>query len=84
MFDFGTTPGQVVDPSHTNIGTSHGQAVVPKIKHIQTIENSENNIKRQIFKNLGQDLENDEKQNATVPYQDNLKTSSDKNYNEPL
>ena len=85
MFDFGTTPGQVVDQSHTKIGTSNGQAVVPINKHIQTLENQKNNNKRADFKNLDFDgLENMGKQKASVPYRDNLKTKKHKNYNEPL
>ncbi|MDF0707655.1 hypothetical protein [Flagellimonas okinawensis] len=85
MFDFGTTLGQVVDQSHTNIETSNGQAVVPINKHIQTIENQKNNNKQADFKNLDfEDLENEDKQMASVPFQDNLKTKKHKNYNEPL
>jgi len=85
MFDFGTSGGQVVDPSLTNIRTSNGQAVVPINKHIQTLENQKNNNKPQNFKNLKFDgLENKSKQKASVPYQDNLKTKKHKNYNEPL
>ncbi|GAL77307.1 hypothetical protein JCM19274_5020 [Algibacter lectus] len=54
-------------------------------KHIQTIENSKNLNKRENFKNFNsQNSETENEQNATVPYQDNLKTSSDKNYDEPL
>ena len=85
MFDFGTSGGQVVDPSRTNIGTSNGQAVVPINKHIQTLENQKNNNKPQNFKNLEFDgLENGSKQKTSVPYRDNLKTKKHKNYNEPL
>lgn len=85
MFDFGTTLGQVVDQSRTNIGTSNGQAVVPINKHIQTLENKKNNNKQADFKILEFDgLENGSKQKASVPFQDNLKTKKHKNYNEPL
>ncbi|AEM71624.1 hypothetical protein Murru_2588 [Allomuricauda ruestringensis DSM 13258] len=85
MFDFGTTPGQAVDPSRTNIGTSNGQAVVPINKHIQTIENQKNNNKQANFKNLEFDgLENGSKQKGSVPYRDNLKTKKHKDYNQPL
>jgi hypothetical protein len=85
MFDFGTSGGQVVDPSRTNIGTSNGQAVVPINKHIQTLENQKNNNKLQNFKNFEFDgLENGSKQKASVPFRDNLKTKKHKNYNEPL
>ncbi|MBW8201180.1 hypothetical protein [Flagellimonas abyssi] len=85
MFDFGTSAGQAVDPSRTNIGTSSGQAVVPINKHIQTLKNQKNNNKPRNFKKLDFDgLENRNKQKTTVPYQDNLKTKKQKNYNEPL
>ncbi|WP_227805178.1 hypothetical protein [Algibacter lectus] len=81
--------GQVLNklctPSRTNIETSTGQALVSINKHIQTIENSKNLNKRENFKNFNsQNSETENEQNATVPYQDNLKTSSDKNYDEPL
>lgn len=85
MFDFGTSGGQVLYPSRTNIGTSTGQAVVPIIKHIQTIENHKNKNKQQNFKNSHfQGSKNGNKQNTSIPYQDNLKTSTDKNYDDPL
>lgn len=85
MFDFGTSTEQVLYPSHTNIETSNGQALVSINKHIQTIENNKNGNKLQNFKNSSfKDSETDGKQIAAVPYRDNLKTSSDKNYDEPL
>jgi len=93
MFDFnpersrrvGTSTEQAVYPSHTDIGTSNGQALVPINKHIQTIENNKNINKRENFKKSNsKNSETEEKQIATAPYQDNLKTSSDKNYDDPL
>jgi hypothetical protein len=85
MFDFGTSIGQALYQSNTNIETSSGQALVPINKHIQTIENTKNKNKQRDFKNSNsKNLENIEKQETTVPYQDNLKISTDKNYNEPL
>ncbi|MBN4058081.1 hypothetical protein JYT34_01435 [Olleya sp. AH-315-K02] len=85
MFDFGTSTEQVLYPSCTNIETSAGQALVSINKHIQTIKNSKNINKQQRLKNLNfKNSENKVKQEATIPYQDNLKTSSDKDYNEPL
>ncbi|HPF11180.1 MAG TPA: hypothetical protein PKW08_12660 [Flavobacteriaceae bacterium] len=85
MFDFGTSTEQVLYPSHINIGTSNGQAVVPIIKHIQTIENTKNKNKQQIFENSNfSKNETETKQKTTVPYQDNLKTTKDKDYNQPL
>ena len=85
MFNFGTSNGQALYPSNTNIGTSSGQALVPINKHIQTVKNNINFNKRQNLKNSTiENSENGNKPNNGVPYEDNLKTSSDKNYNEPL
>nr|WP_282117155.1 hypothetical protein [Cellulophaga baltica] len=85
MFHFGTSTEQALYLSRTNIETSTGQALVSINKHIQTIENNKNLNKHENFKKLdSQNSKTEEKQNATVPYQDNLKTSSDKNYDEPL
>ena len=85
MFDFGTSSGQVLYPSRTKNGTSSGQALVPFIKHIQTTENTKNKIKPENFKNSGfQDFENKKKQSTTVPYRDNLRTTKEKDYSEPL
>lgn len=85
MFDFGTSIELALYPCHTEIGTSSGQALVSINKHIQTIENNKNINKRQNLKNSdSKNLETNSKQITTVPYQDNLKTSSNKNYDEPL
>ncbi|WP_188652198.1 hypothetical protein [Yeosuana aromativorans] len=85
MFDFGTSSGQVVYPCRTNIGTSSGQALVPINKHIQTIENNKNINKQENLKKLNlKNSKDQKKQEPSVPYQDNLKTTSDKDYNEPL
>ncbi|MEP5339255.1 MAG: hypothetical protein ABJL44_14630 [Algibacter sp.] len=85
MFDFGTSTEQASYPCRIDIETSTGQALVPINKHIQTIENSKNINKRKNLKNSNsRNSKTEEKQNATVPYQDNLKTSSAKNYDEPL
>ncbi|WP_428743306.1 hypothetical protein [Tenacibaculum sp.] len=45
MFNFGTSDGQALYPSHTNICTSNGQAVVSIYKHLQTVKNNTNDIK---------------------------------------
>ncbi len=82
MFNFGTSSEQVLYPSSPETDTSNEQAVVSINKHIQTIENNKNLNKPQNFKNSNS--ENQENQSASVPYQDNLKTSSDKNYDDPL
>ncbi len=93
MFNFGTSTGQALYQSHTNIETSSGQALVPINKHIQTIENTKNKNKQQGFKKSNnQNQENGNKHDQTaftersrgIPYQDNLKTTTNKNYNEPL
>ena len=85
MFDFGTSSGQVLDQNCGQNGTSSGQAVVPKYKHTQTITNNKNLNKPQIFENSEiEPVKIERKQKATVSYTDNLKTSKDKDYNEPL
>ena len=84
MFDFGTSTGQVVNQSSTNNGTSNGQAVVSINKHIQTMQNTKSNNKQGDFKNSNFQSANGYKQKLSVPYQDNLKTSTDKNYDDPL
>ena len=85
MFDFGVSDGQVLSQSCTQIKTSAGQALVSINKHIQTIENNKNMNKKIFFKNLNSNnSKTGEKQKLTVPYLDNLKVSTDKNYDEPL
>lgn len=82
MAIFGITDGQVVDFKCTNIRTSTGQAVVPIYKHIQTIEN---NKKQKAFKKIDfKSLRKNGKPLGVDHFLDNLKISSDKNYNEPL
>lgn len=85
MLKFGTSSGQVMVHNRTKIETSSGQALVPIYKHIQTIENNktiskQKNSKKENSTNQG----NDNKQNSSASNTDNLKTSKDKNYNEPL
>ncbi len=85
MFDFGTSTGQAMYLSRTNIETSSGQALVRINKHIQTIENYKNLNKPENLKNLSfKKFKTENKQDSTLPYQDNLKTSANKNYDEPL
>lgn len=84
MFKFGTSTGQVVGHNSTQIETSSGQALVPIYKHIQTIENINSNKQKNLKKLDFNDSENDLKQNSSVPNTDNLKTTKNKNYNEPL
>jgi len=85
MFDFGTSTGQAVDRHRTKNGTSTGQALVPINKHLQTIKNNTNGKKRKRVKK--KDFAVDEinaKHTHTVPNGDNLRTTRDKDYNEPL
>jgi hypothetical protein len=85
MFDFGTSARQVLSQSCTQFETSDGQALVSINKHIQTIENNKNINKPIFLKKLNSNNSKTiEKQKSTVPYQDNLKTSTNKNYDEPL
>ena len=82
MFDFGTSSGQVLYPSLTKNGTSNGQAVVPINKHIQTKRNHINGDKTENLEFL--DLKNGNKPTGSVPFRDNLKTTKEKDYGEPL
>lgn len=78
MFNFGTSSEQVMYPSRTEIETSPRQELVPIYKHIQTFKN--NNKQDEL------NFENSEsnKLSGSVPNEDNLQTSIDKNYDEPL
>jgi hypothetical protein len=82
MLKFETSSGQALYQSRPKNGTSTGQALVPLYKHIQTNKNNnkQGNLKNSDFNNS----QNYGKQTSTVPYQDNLKTTKNKNYNEPL
>ncbi|WP_234416218.1 hypothetical protein [Flagellimonas amoyensis] len=85
MFDFGTSTGQALDQYRTKIGTSPGQALVPINKLIQTTKNNTNGKKQKKMKKKVFDIEeNNAEHPPTVPYRDNLGTSKDKDYNEPL
>ncbi|MBD0831514.1 hypothetical protein [Aestuariibaculum sediminum] len=78
----GTSAGQAVYQHHPISGTSSGQVVGRKIKHIQTGINNKNNNKPGHLNFEGFSEKN--KRNGSVPYQDNLKTESKKKYDEPL
>lgn len=85
MFNFGTSSEQLLYLTRTNIGTTDEQVLVSKTKHIQTGKNNTNNNKQLVFKNSDfQHSKNQNKQQAVDLYQDNLKTTTDKDYNEPL
>jgi hypothetical protein len=84
MLKFRTSSGQAVGHNSTQIKTSSGQALVPKYKHNKTVINNINS-KEENFKNSDfKDSENNGKRNSSVPNMDNLKTTKNKNYNEPL
>jgi len=77
--------GQAIVHNRPKSATSSGQALVPIYKHIQTIENNKNINKQGHFKNSDlEDFKNNSKHHRAVPNQDNLKTTKNKNYNEPL
>ena len=82
LFKFETRSGQEVDDIGTKSGTRSEQEVVSKIKHIQTGINNKNNNKQE-FINF-EKLNSDHKPEGRVPYQDNLKTKSNKKYDVPL
>ncbi len=79
-----TSSEQVIYQHSPKIGTSSGQALVPKYKHNKTVINNINS-EEENFKNSDfNDSENNGKHNSSVPNTDNLKTTKNKNYNEPL
>lgn len=85
MLKFETSTGQALVHYRPKIETSTGQALVPIYKHIQTIENNKTFKKEKINKKEDfKNLENGNKQKSSVPNTDNLKTTKNKNYNEPL
>jgi len=85
MFDFGTSTRQVLYPSRTKKGTSDGQAMVPNNKPTQTPKNKKNHFKqKKNIKTASSTFGNQGQQVPTVPNSDNLRTSCDKDYNEPL
>lgn len=78
MFNFGTSSEQDMYPSRTETKTSNGQELVPINKHIQTLKNNYK-LGDLIFENSQAN-----KLSQSVPNEDNLQTTSDKNYDEPL
>lgn len=82
MFCFGTSDEQAVDPSYTNIEISYEQVLVSKDKHIKTRRNNTNISKQKNYNKKGS--EKIGKQKRSVPFKDNLKTTTDKDYSEPL
>jgi hypothetical protein len=85
MFNFCTTDGQAVDSSQTKICTSDGQALVSINKHIQTVTNKKKQNKPEILNFFNSHFsKNQSKLQADDQFLDNLKTATDKNYNEPL
>ncbi|MCM5663649.1 hypothetical protein [Galbibacter mesophilus] len=85
MFNFGTGPKQAVNDSPIKKRTSSEQALIPINKHIQTRKNLKNKNKQHVFKESDLNRSgNRNKHSEPVQFRDNLKTSADKNYNEPL
>lgn len=85
MFNFCTTDGQALDISQTKICTSDGQALVSINKHIQTVINKKKQNKQEILNFLNPEfLKKQNKHQADDQFLDNLKTTTDKNYDDPL
>ncbi|MFD2101296.1 hypothetical protein [Flagellimonas iocasae] len=85
MFNFGTSDGQAPYPDHPKNGTSNGQALVPNNKPLQTPENNKTDFKQKKNKKVKlSDPKKGAKVDGTSPNGDNLRTSGDKDYNEPL
>jgi len=77
MFNFWTSDGQALYHSRPN----NGQALVSIYKD----NKQDKDFKVEEFKNSNFNyLKKTNKQKSTVPYSDNLKTTKNKNYNEPL
>jgi hypothetical protein len=85
MTIFWTGAGPALVNSCPTFGTGGGPAVVPYIKHIQTIENIKTDRKQKNSKiSFSKNLQKKEPENPRVPNPDNLRTREQKNYNEPL
>lgn len=85
MFNFCTTDGQAVDSSQTKICTSDGQALVSINKHLQTVTNKKKQNKQEILNFFNSHFsKNQNKPQADDQFLDNLKTPTDKNYDDPL
>ena len=82
MFSFETSGESALDSSYTNIETRYEQVMVSKDKHIKTRRNNTNISKQKNYNKKSS--KKIDKQKRSVPFQDNLKTTSDKDYNEPL
>jgi hypothetical protein len=79
-----TSSGQVLHQYSPKIGTTTGQALVPKYKLNKTVINNINSRNKKNNNSDLEDFENQNKRSSSVPNMDNLKVSTDKNYNEPL
>jgi len=82
MFSFETSDEPVLDSSYTNIETSYEQVLVSKDKHIKTGRNNTNISKQKNYNKKSSEKLG--KRKTSVPFKDNLKTTTDKNYSEPL
>ena len=77
MFNFWTSGGQALYQSRPN----NGQALVSIYKDNKQIKDfKEEEFKKSKFNHS----KKNSKHNPTVPYADNLKTTKNKNYGEPL
>lgn len=85
MFNFESSTEQAVNNNTIKNQTSSKQALIPINKHIQTTENLKNKKKQPAFDQSNfNPSENENKPFELVHFRDNLKTTSEKNYNEPL
>jgi len=82
MFNFETSDEPVLNSSYTNIETSDEQVLVSKDKLIKTGRNNTNISKQKNYNKKSS--EKIGKRKSSVPFQDNLKTTANKDYNEPL
>lgn len=85
LFNFGTSAEQAVNLQCPKNGTSPEQAVGHINKHIQTGKNNKNLNKPGNFKNQKSiEFKNPDKLVSVGQNRDNLKTTTDKDYGEPL
>lgn len=87
LANFGTSSGQAVGQPRPKNGTSSGQAVGHLYKHKQTGKSKKNNNKPENFEN-GFFYPSEKKKNKDAlevgQKRDNLRTTTDKDYGEPL
>lgn len=85
LFDFGTSAEQVSNSYSAHHRTSSEQPLKGIYKPRKTVENLKNNGGTGNFKaNTSFELPNTDKSNRAVRFRDNLKTTENKDYGEPL